>query len=78
MRYDAKTVVAFCSVEVCGAPDSRGPIKRVEYWSKVLPWAVYERLVRRLRRELDDVEASLPAGWNAQFNSSPVGKRRKW
>ena len=77
MRYVKEIGARRVMVEITYRKHYLGPLMRDVYWSRVLPVAVYTSMLSKLGRVLDEAEAMAPEIWGAQFNSAPVGKRRK-
>lgn len=77
MRYGKGNCQRRVMVEITYREHYLGPLKRDVYWVRVLPVAVYTSMLSKLGRVLDEAEAMCPESWGAQFNSAPVGKRRK-
>ena len=67
-------------VEVYYRESERGPLLKSEYWFCILPWAVYEHMLPKLRRLLTATEKMCPEDWHREFNPWRVpkakGKRR--
>lgn len=77
MRYGKEIVQRRAMVEIMYKKHERGPLVWDVCWFRVLPVAVYTRLVLQIGRALDEAEAILPESWKQQFKYAPVGKRRK-
>ena len=77
MKFGPEIIKRRTVVEISWRETERGPIHREEYWFRVLPLAAFEDLVPRIRALLGETEKKAGADWNQQFNTAPVGKRRK-
>jgi len=77
MRYNGKIKVRRTLVQVNFRTTERAPLNLDVCWFHVLSVAVYTKLVMQISRALDEAVRMCPPDWEKQFNSAPVGKRRK-